>query len=122
MGPVFDPTDDFLNIVSAEEQMSSVAADRQKELDAKYAHLKSLTRTLEAARITCVRPPTIPSAEAHVETLNAQDAARLGFMKNINAAEGALAEKEGVLAKLRAECSSLKASDPASEHELDAST
>lgn len=54
--------------------------------------------------------------------LNSLDAARLGYMKRINAVEGSLAEKEAALARLREECAALEASDPASEHELDAST
>ncbi|KAL5511518.1 hypothetical protein ACEPAH_4735 [Sanghuangporus vaninii] len=122
MGPIFDPTDDYLSIVSAEEQMGNVAVRRQKELDDVNGNLKDLLRTLDAARASCTRPPTVPSAEAHAEALNALDAARLGFMKRINAAESSLAEKEAALARLREECSKLEASDPASEHELDAST
>ncbi|KAL5529102.1 hypothetical protein ACEPAG_5076 [Sanghuangporus baumii] len=124
MSPIFDPTDDYLSIVSAEEQMGKVAARRQKELDDLIRCLVAadLLRTLDAARASCTRSPTVPSAEAHAEALNALDAARLGFMKRINAAESSLAEKEAALARLREECSKLKASDPASEHELDAST
>ncbi|KAL5533010.1 hypothetical protein ACEPAF_4784 [Sanghuangporus sanghuang] len=122
MSPIFDPTDDYLSIVSAEEQMGNVAARRQKELDDVNGNLKDLLRTLDAARASCTRPPTVPSAEAHAEALNALDATRLGFMKRINAAESSLAEKEAALARLREECSKLEASDPASEHELDAST
>lgn len=40
MGPIFDPTEDYLNIVSAEEQMGTVALQRQKELDEANGELK----------------------------------------------------------------------------------
>lgn len=33
MRPALDPTEDYLNIVSAEEQMIAKAAQRQKELE-----------------------------------------------------------------------------------------
>lgn len=41
MGPIFDPTEDYLSIVSAEEQMGNVASKRQKELDDVNGNLKS---------------------------------------------------------------------------------
>ena len=40
MGPIFDPTEDYLTIVSAEEQMGAVALQRQKELDDANTELK----------------------------------------------------------------------------------
>lgn len=43
-------------------------------------------------------------------------------MKGINVAEGSLAEKEGTVSRLRKERAALEMSDPAVEHELDAST
>lgn len=64
----------------------------------------------------------MPSQEAHVQTLNSLDAARLNLVKSINDAEGSLAGKEDALARLKEECSKLEASDPATEHELDATT
>ena len=41
MGPIFDPTEDYLSIVGAEEQMGTLAAKRQKELDEANNNLKS---------------------------------------------------------------------------------
>ncbi|KAI5123319.1 hypothetical protein M0805_009340 [Coniferiporia weirii] len=120
MGPIFDPTEDYLNIVSAEEQMGAVAAQRQKELEDANAELKALLRTLDVGRTSCTRPPTVPSEEAHAQTLNALDALRLNLMKGINDAEGGLAGKEAALARLKEECATLEASDPTTEHELDA--
>ena len=43
-------------------------------------------------------------------------------MKGINVAEDSLAEKEGTVSRLRKERAALEMSDPAVEHELDAST
>ncbi|KAH8117501.1 hypothetical protein DFH11DRAFT_1505003 [Phellopilus nigrolimitatus] len=120
MGPIFDPTEDYLNIVSAEEQMGTVAAQRQKELDDANSELKNLLRLLDAGRTSCMRPPTVPSEDAHAQALNALDGARLSLMKSINDADGALAGKEAALARLKEECGKLEQSDPAAEHELDA--
>ncbi|THH08195.1 hypothetical protein EW145_g2867 [Phellinidium pouzarii] len=119
MGPIFDPTEDYLNIVSAEEQMSTVAARRQKDLDDANAELKGVLRTLDTGRSSCTRPPTVPSEEAHAQALNTLDTLRLNLMKSINDAEGGLAGKEAALARLREECTVLEASEPTTEHELD---
>lgn len=40
MGPIFDPTEDYLNIVAAEEQMGHVEQVRQKEMDQVNSGLK----------------------------------------------------------------------------------
>ena len=77
---------------------------------------------LEAARAACTRPPNIPTPEAHVETINALETAQRNLMKGINVAEDSLAEKEGTVSRLRKERAALEMSDPAVEHELDAST
>jgi len=91
----------------------------------KRAHLKqirnlALARTLDAARTSSTRPPTVPSEEAHAKALNDLDATRLSYAKSINDAEGILTNKEAELAGLKEECTKLEASDPATEHELDA--
>lgn len=75
---------------------------------------------LEAARISSTRPPTVPSAEAHVATLNELDGTRLSLAKAINDAESLLASKEAELARLKEEIRTLEESDPASEHESNA--
>lgn len=82
----------------------------------------ALLRTLDAGRTSCTRPPTVPSEEVHAQTLNSHDASRLNLMKSINDAEGGLAGKEASLARLKEECLKLEASDPAAEHELDATS
>ena len=79
-----------------------------------------LAKTLEAARVSATRPPTIPSAEEHVAHMNDLDATRLSLAKAINDAESALAGKEAELTRLKEETHALETSDPATEHELDA--
>ncbi len=79
-----------------------------------------LAKVLEAARISAARPPTIPSAEEHVAQMNDLDATRLSLAKAINDAEGALAGKEAELTRLKEETRALEMSDPAAEHDLDA--
>ncbi|KAJ3008826.1 hypothetical protein NUW54_g3008 [Trametes sanguinea] len=79
-----------------------------------------LARALEAARASATRPSTIPSAEEHAALMNDLDATRLSLAKAINDAESALAGKEAELARLKEETRTLELSDPAAEHELDA--
>ena len=78
-----------------------------------------MAKTLEAARISSTRPPSVPSVEAHIKTLNKLEDARLSLAKAINEMESALASKESEKARLREELHALEESDPASEHELD---
>ena len=52
--------------------------------------------------------------------MNDLDATRLSLAKAINDAEGALAGKEAELARLKDETRTLETSDPAAEHDLDA--
>ena len=85
------------------------------------SHMYSvLAKALEAARASATRPSTIPSAEEHVAHMNDLDATRLSLAKAINDAESALAGKEAELARLKEETHSLETSDPAAEHDLDA--
>jgi len=119
---IIDPEQDFYTIAAAEEQMNLTEEARRKELEDTHSRLRTLARALEAARISSTRPPTVPSAEAHTATLNELDQTRLSLVKAINDAESASASKEAELARLREEISSLEASDPAAEHDLDATT
>ncbi|KII89073.1 hypothetical protein PLICRDRAFT_139288 [Plicaturopsis crispa FD-325 SS-3] len=123
MFPIIDAGDDYLTIVGAEEQIANTAANRKKELEGTHSKLKALTRTLEAARISASRPPTVPTAEEHAAILNELDAERLNLAKAINDAEGTLSAREAELAELRQEERTLEESDPAREHvaALDAS-
>ena len=79
-----------------------------------------LAKVLDAARLSATRPSTILSPEDHVSHMNDLDATRLSLAKAINDAEGALAGKEAELARLKEETRALETSDPATEHELDA--
>ncbi|OBZ75700.1 putative kinetochore protein spc24 [Grifola frondosa] len=120
MIPIIDPEEDYLTIAAAEEQMAVTEDTRQHELDQAHSKLRSLARVLEAARASATRPSTIPSAEAHTARMNDLDVTRLSLAKAINDAESALASKEAELARLKEETRILEMSDPAAEHELDA--
>lgn len=75
----------------------------------------ALSRLLEAARASSTRPPSVPSAEKHLETINALDATGLQLVKAINDYQSDLASKEGELARLKEEARMLEESDPAAE-------
>lgn len=79
----------------------------------------ALSRILESARASSTRPPSVPSAEKHLETVNALDATGLQLVKAINDAQSALASKEAELARLKEEARMLEESDPAAEAESD---
>ncbi|KZT11533.1 uncharacterized protein LAESUDRAFT_641978 [Laetiporus sulphureus 93-53] len=119
MIPIIDPEEDYLTIAAAEEQMSITEEARRKESEETQSRVRALARTLEAARTSSTRPPTVPSAQAHADTLNQLDATRLSLAKAINDAESALSSKEAELARLKEELHSLEMSDSADEHELD---
>ncbi|KAI0807212.1 hypothetical protein C8Q74DRAFT_46266 [Fomes fomentarius] len=120
MVPIIDPEDDYLMIAAAEERMALTQETRHKELHDAHVRLKQLAKVLEAARISATRPSTIPSAQEHVAQMNDLDATRLSLAKAINDAEGALAGKEAELTRLKEETHALEMSDPAAEHDLDA--
>ena len=80
----------------------------------------ALARILDAARVSATRPSSVPSADQHTAILNDLDANRLQLAKAINDAESALASKEAELARLKQEMTELEQSDPAAEHDLDA--
>ncbi|KAA1471272.1 hypothetical protein DENSPDRAFT_865060 [Dentipellis sp. KUC8613] len=115
--PAMDPEEEYLTIAAAEEQMSKRAVMRKKELEEAHAHLKALSRILDAARTSSKRPPNVPSAEQHAEHLNDLDATRLSLAKAINDAESEQASKEAELARLKEEAQALEESDPAAEAE-----
>lgn len=83
---------------------------------------KELARLLDAARASSTRPSTVPSEEAHVQTLNNIDAAKLNLAKLINEAEDLVASKEAELSRLKKERGELDCSEPSNNHDLDGST
>ncbi|KAF4614710.1 hypothetical protein D9613_003237 [Agrocybe pediades] len=117
MLPIIDPEEDYLTIVSADEQFTASEARRKKELEETHAKLKALMRVLEAARVSSTRPQSVPSEEAHISNLNELDATRLALAKSISEAEATLATKEAELANLKEETRRLELYDPATEHE-----
>ncbi|KAH8107192.1 hypothetical protein BXZ70DRAFT_282286 [Cristinia sonorae] len=120
MIPILDPEDDYLTIAAAEERMSTTKTGRKKELKEADTKLQALVAVLDAARKSSTRPDGVPSAQQHAATLNDLDGSRISLAKAINDAEAALASKEAELARLKEETRILEDSDPAAEHELDA--
>jgi kinetochore protein Spc24, fungi type len=72
---------------------------------------------LEAARISCTRPSSLPSEEAHAATMNELDNSQLSLAKAISEAETLVANREAELARLKEEARKLEQYDPAFEHE-----
>lgn len=79
---------------------------------------KALSRVLEAAKKSSMRPPNVPSVEQHAAHLNELDASRLSLAKAIRDAEGSLSSKEAELAALKEEVRALEDSDPAKNHQI----
>ncbi|KAG2158455.1 uncharacterized protein EDB93DRAFT_1077261 [Suillus bovinus] len=117
MTSIIDPADDYLTITAAEEQMKINYARGKKENEEAYADLKALSRVLDAAKKSSMRPPNVPSLEKHASNLNELDGSRLSLAKAIRDAEGSLASKEAELAALKEQARSLEESDPAKDHQ-----
>ncbi|PPQ77602.1 hypothetical protein CVT25_011394 [Psilocybe cyanescens] len=117
MLPIIDPDEDYLTIVSAEEQISASEARRKKELEEALANLKGLSKILEAARISSTRPGSVPSEQAHAATLNELDGTKISLAKAISDAETMLGSKEAELSALKEDARKLEVYDPAGEHE-----
>ncbi|KAJ7470590.1 hypothetical protein FB451DRAFT_1254200 [Mycena latifolia] len=111
------PDDDYLTLVAAEETIAAAETRRRKELDELHSNLKALSKILESARVSSMRPPSVPSAEAHTSTLNELDISSLSLAKSIKEAEGVVASKEGELTALKEEARRQEDYDPAAEHE-----
>ena len=79
--------------------------------------LVAQTHVLEAARISCTRPSSIPSEETHAATMNELDSSRLSLAKAISDAETLAANREAELSSLKEEIRRLELYDPAAEHE-----
>ena len=72
---------------------------------------------LEAARISCTRPSSFPSEEAHAAMMNELDSSQLSLAKAISDAETLAANREAELSRLKDEARQLEVYDPAAEHE-----
>lgn len=77
-------------------------------------------RMLEAAHQSARRPDGVPSRQKHAAMLEELDNKQVSLGKAINEAEGALANKEAELARLKEELQALEEEDPAADHALDA--
>ncbi|KAI0262930.1 hypothetical protein BC834DRAFT_958290 [Gloeopeniophorella convolvens] len=114
------PEDDCRTITEVQDQIDEESTQRRVELEEVHANLKALARVFEAARASSIRPPSVPSAEQHAGSLNRLDASRLSLAKELNDTEGALASRQAELSQLKEEFRQLEESDPAAEHDLDA--
>ena len=117
MLPIMNPDDDYLTIVAAEEKIASSEAKRKKELEEIHTNLKAVTRVLEAARVSCTRPSSVPSEEAHAATMTELDSSRLSLAKAISDAETLAGDRNAELSRLKEEARELELYDPAVEHE-----
>jgi len=136
MLPIIDPDEDYLTIVAADEQFTASEARRKKELEEAHAKLRgrlcttcsihkpianiahlALSRILEAARVSSTRPGSVPSEQAHHNSLNELEQSGITLCKAISEAETTLASKEAELAGLKEETRRLEVYDPAAEHE-----
>ncbi|KAF8061552.1 hypothetical protein FPV67DRAFT_1509382 [Lyophyllum atratum] len=117
MLPIIDFEEDYLTIVAAEEKMAVSEARRKKELDEAHATMKSLSKVLEAARVSSTRPASVPSAKAHAGAVNELDVSRLSLAKSISDVEGLVGSREAELTSLKDEARQLEDYDPALEHE-----
>ncbi|EIW84958.1 hypothetical protein CONPUDRAFT_134809 [Coniophora puteana RWD-64-598 SS2] len=119
MTTIIDPSDDYLTITAAEEQMKVNYAKGKREIDDAYSNLKSLSRVLEAARKSSTRPPGVPTAGQHAAYLDEMEVSRMSLAKAIRDAESTLAAKEAELTALKEESTRLERSDPARDHQLE---
>ena len=74
-----------------------------------------LVRALEAAKISCSRPTSVPSASGHEKMINELDSNRRGHLKAIDNAEGILTAKESELGGLKEKLRGLETKDIAKE-------
>jgi len=72
-------------------------------------------RALEAAKISCSRPTSVPSASGHEKTINDLDNNRRSHLKAIDNAEGVLTAKESELGVLKERLRELEMKDVARE-------
>ena len=74
-----------------------------------------LLRALEAAKISCSRPTSVPSASGHEKMINELDSNRRSHLKAIDNAEGVLTAKESELGALKERLKELETKDVAKE-------
>jgi kinetochore protein Spc24, fungi type len=72
-------------------------------------------RALEAAKVSCGRPTSVPSAGGHEKMMNELDNNRRSHLKAIDNAEGVLTAKESELGSLKEKLKELETKDVAKE-------
>ncbi|KAF9792334.1 hypothetical protein BJ322DRAFT_1016150 [Thelephora terrestris] len=113
--PVIVPDDDFMVVEALQQQIGNTQATRTKEVENINDKLKGLLRALEAAKISCSRPTSVPSARGHEKMINELDSSRRSHLKAIDSAEGILTAKESELGALKEKLKKLETKDVAKE-------
>ncbi|KAF9653035.1 hypothetical protein BDM02DRAFT_3265692 [Thelephora ganbajun] len=113
--PVIVPDDDFMAVEALQQQIADTQVTRTKDLESINDKLKGLLRALEAAKISCSRPTSVPSASGHEKTINEHDSNRRSHLKAIDNAEGILTAKESELGALKEKLRGLETKDVAKE-------
>jgi len=113
--PVIVPDDDFMAVEAIQQQIRNAQATRTKDLENVNDKLKGLLRALEAAKLSCSRPTSVPSASGHEKMINELDSNRRSHLKAIDNAESVLTAKESELGALKAKLKALETRDVARE-------
>ena len=127
------PDDDFMVVEALQQQIANTQAGRTKDLEGINDKVKGktgvvkaivvrikrksagLVRALEAAKISCSRPVSVPSASGHEKMINELDSNRRSHLKAIDNAEGVLTAKESELGALKEKLRGLETKDVAKE-------
>ncbi|KAH7107397.1 hypothetical protein BKA62DRAFT_764802 [Auriculariales sp. MPI-PUGE-AT-0066] len=117
-----DPTTDFDYLAQAAENVEQVEGQRLAEGEDALNNLQTLQQQLERAKTQSTRPPGALSEADHSKKMGELEAAKHALMKQITAAEDALAAREGQLKALQEKERKLQTRDIEAEHELDATT
>ncbi|KZT54590.1 hypothetical protein CALCODRAFT_499655 [Calocera cornea HHB12733] len=110
---------DLKTVKSATERMKTRQAARERESDENRSALRTLSRQLESSRAAATRPSSVPSQQAHSESLIAADATKFQLAKSIKDEEGNVAQKEAEVERLKEELGKLEAWDVEGEWEVD---
>lgn len=116
-----DPSDDFITFTEAEEAMKRTASLREKEAEQVREQFRTMSRLLEAARMSASRPRTVPSEAQHAKLLQELEELQVSLGKATNESQDALRDKEAQVVRMRTEERDLEIREEAEDHDLDSS-
>ena len=116
---LLNPESDTKGFEEVDQLMKLRANDRQKNRDNAKQTLRTLTRTLENARMAANRPTSVPTPEEHQDNMINQDSKKFQLAKSIQELEQSVSKCESTLNKLKEEWSELQLVRPADEHSMD---